>query len=903
MISSISTRHAPSQSFLAIILDPSFAENIQDKGWVVETEIAPDETWIMLQNVYAAPREQGWKLHISAGLPTAEIVLRRVLPVLLVETAEFKIIASLEKLAALNTGEYGISQIGKFITIYPNDDVQAVRLASALHAATAGLEGPTIPSDRPLLPGSLVHYRFGSFRERVMQTVAGSIVSILVTPDGDLIPDERPLLYRPPNWAVDPFLKAGVAAELKPPIVLIKNRYLFVSLLARSARGSVFRGVDITTRKTCIIKWAQRGALMQPGGRDARDRLRHEIEILRHLQDDARFPHIVSIEEQDNDLFLIVEDLQGQTLAEYIGDMASQGCFVTGEQVVAWGRDLASMLKALHERGLIYRDVKSRNVLVTPDGCLRVIDFDLVYDLNSQSPYSSAGTRGYMSPQQNIGECPAISDDVYGLGALLYFLATGAEPAIAPSEVSLLERPIRLLNPTISPFVDNIITHCLDPIPERRPSGMRSLIDKLGSVDHAMFLPPPLGDEGLYLNDELRYQYGLMARRLGDTLCHEAQLALGGQGYFWQTTDHARRDYPSIYNGNAGVVLVLAELVSIFQIPEHRDVLRQAALLLSTRSPTRMSAPGLYMGAAGLAAALLRVGQILNDSSLIEDAIEQAQAIAALPYLSPDLMAGAAGRLRFHLLLWDATHDQKQLHHAIQAGEYLLGWAKDAGKGALYWPMPKDRDGKAVNAIGFAHGAAGIGDALLDLFDVTGDERFLRVAQGATCWITNLRLPALNDGSGLTWPKIEGEGPTTTNWANGAAGIGRFLIHAAQCHALPEVFDLAARAARTVARGTRWQSPTLAHGLSGNIDCLLDMFQFTKDLAYLNEAASLAHILQAFLVEEDGILRCLSTPPKISSASYMTGYGGVTLTLLRLSDPERRPHHLSRLGFQYTRDE
>jgi hypothetical protein len=69
-----------------------------------------------------SPREQGWKLHFSATVVWAEEVLRQALPVLRREDASFKVAASLRTLDALNQGRWQISQIGKFITVYPNDD-------------------------------------------------------------------------------------------------------------------------------------------------------------------------------------------------------------------------------------------------------------------------------------------------------------------------------------------------------------------------------------------------------------------------------------------------------------------------------------------------------------------------------------------------------------------------------------------------------------------------------------------------------------------------------------------------------------------------------------------------------------------------------------------------------------
>jgi lantibiotic modifying enzyme len=101
------------------------------------------------------------------------------------------------------------------------------------------------------------------------------------------------------------------------------------------------------------------------------------------------------------------------------------------------------------------------------------------------------------------------------------------------------------------------------------------------------------------------------------------------------------------------------------------------------------------------------------------------------------------------------------------------------------------------------------------------------------------------------------------------------------------------------ARGTRYLNPVQCHGLAGGIEFLIDMAQFTGDPGYLNEAQSLARLLETFARESDGLLVFPSERPPAVSPSYMTGYGGIAMCLLRLADPGARPHQLSRRGFRW----
>ena len=324
--------------------------------------------------------------------------------------------------------------------------------------------------------------------------------------------------------------------------------------------------------------------------------------------------------------------------------------------------------------------------------------------------------------------------------------------------------------------------------------------------------------------------------------------------------------------------------------------------------------PGLYVGEAGLGAALLAAGQVLDDAALLALAATRGRWIATLPHTSPDLYHGTAGRLRFHLWLWDETGDPEHLDAALQAGNHLLAIAEDPGHGGVRWTIPPDYEAASGSAyLGYAHGTAGIADALLDLFKASADERFLATAQGAARWLARHARPVLDDDSGLTWPgltmhplspslhlRVDTEqGPF---WCHGATGIGRFFLHAAELEAFPDAWEIAARAARFAARGARWSGATQCHGLAGNIEFLLDMAQATGDRAYLAEARSLARLLDAFAGEQDGLLVFPSEDPDCFSPDYMVGYAGIAVCLVRLSDPDLQRHQLSRRGFRQHRN-
>lgn len=886
----VSTNGSPTPgsqpSFLPTVLNACAAQSLPH-AWDVRLSGAGPNAWVWAQHCGGKLPQQGWKLHISATVLAARQVLKRALPVLLAEDASFKVAGTLQMLARLNSGVEGLSQIGKFVTIYPNSDRQAVRLAKALHRATDGLPGPSVPSDRPLQPGSLVHYRYGAFVHMSIPNHLGGSFPGVRTPRGEMVRDERKPVYGAPEWATDPFISGGISVPPAEPNPLVAGRYLVISTLSMTARGTVHAAIDLLERRRCVLKRAYKHAAMGFDGTDAWDRLRNEASVLERLSPDHRFPQLFEVFEDGGELFLAMEDIDGETLDRHIGSLSKRGCHLTGSQVVAWGVELAEMLRTIHGKGLAYRDLKSSNIIVAPGGTLRLIDFDVAMDLEAPRPLYSPGTYGYLTREQERDEPPRVAHDIYALGAVLYFISTGAEPYLFPHHFDLLRREIRLVNPDISIELSNLIARCLHPDPSRRYE----------SAEDALTALKGLRPEGEGLHDELhistgeraRSRFRELARRVADTLCERA---LNGWVHaFGGEHEPAPRD---ISMGRAGAVLALAELCSELQDAGQMEILSEAAHDLARSQSARWKPfPGLYVGEAGVGAALLRAGQVLGDASLAYDAWARGRLVAGLPHSSPSLFNGTAGRARYHLLLWEETAGDEHLNAAIEAGERLLQSAEDAGDGGLRWTIPDGFGAHSGRAyLGYSLGAAGIGDVLLDLYEASGEERFLEGAKGAFRWIAANAVPALDDGTGLDWPKVEGEELSGGFWGHGASGIGRFLLHAAQLDAMPGAMELLIGAVRTAANGTRWAGPTIGYGLCGPIELLLDMYQWTGEGSYLRDAFALGEILESFALEQSGFLVWPSEDPHTITPSLMAGYAGVACTLVRLSAPERVPHLL-----------
>lgn len=846
--------------------------------------------WCLVEHPSAARPEQGWKLHVSANLHAALDILERVLDVLASFPTCFKFARSPEQLAALNEGAGSNSQIGKFVTVYPVDDAQAVALALALDRATLAASGPRIASDRPLRPGSLVHYRYGTFGSAYVQTPIGALVPTLRTPSGALVPDQRGTAFEPPSWASDPFVAAGVV-ELAPARPrLLAGRYFRTATIHEAPTSEVVLAVDIRDARRCVIKSVRDDLTLGDTTLPASSLLLREAEVLRALAG-AGVPAVHDTFHEHGRAYLVLEDIEGETFERTIAMRRETQQGVGSVELAAWARELAELLASVHAQGHAYLDLKPTNVIVTPSGRLRLIDFDAATLLGTTLE-RSRGTRGYVSPERALGGRFVASprEDVYALGAMLYLAASGAEPSQASHPLELLARPLARMAPHVDVRLAAIIARCLAHDPSERFADMPELLASLAAA--APFVDRAVPELGALRCVPRPSHWRARARALADTLLALATPVAGGEGLAWASTHSTGAGLASrdLNSGSAGALLALAELADELRDPALLEGVRRGARGLAG-APRPLGEPlaGLYVGEGGVIAALLRAAELLDDDEGLADAERRGAALAELPFGSPDLFNGSAGRLRVHLWLHAATSAPRQLAAAIACGEQLLEQATIDARGGWRWVIPPGYDGMSGDAyLGYAHGAAGIADALLDLWLVSGDERFAAAVRGTARWC--IRLAVERDaGRGVAWPAREGDPPAACHWCHGATGIGLFLLRAGVAGLVPEGLAWARRAGWSAARSARWASATQCHGLAGNLEFLLELHEHDREYAtaWQAEAEELATILDALAREREGRLSWPSESASVHSPDYMVGHAGVATCLLRLARPER----------------
>jgi hypothetical protein len=830
-------------------------------------------------------RGQGWKLHLSATPLSAPTVLVRVGRVLLARRCAFKFAADSTGVAALTDSRCERSGAGKFIAVYPADDAELRDLAEVLHDCTYGLPGPAILSDRPVAPGSLVHYRFGSFSGSATLTNDGCFETKLTAPSGALVPDSRHAWFSPPEWVKDPLSPQDDLTEggSSAPVLLGK-RFVAHIALRHANRGGVYRAVDTQNQSEVILKHARRHVGGGLDGSDVRDLLRHEAEMLDRLAPRGIAPRKLALFEHDRDLFLAEETIEGVTLERRIAALTRYDRGPPLPSVLAIARALIGLATAITEEGLACCDFNPTNVMVTPQGDLRLIDLEALVEPGT--PLVSMYSPGYGAPEQlraaQVAPAPASTVTLFGLGATLFFVATGIHPTLAtdvPAPRAVQER----LSPWLAALgADNHAALALAPLilglmadePDRRWSleQAQRFVDRIAATTVTAPRPRPVGAsvEGEQLES--------------DVLTHLVQSMTPDDPYrLWPALPGTESYDPcAVQHGAAGVLAVLTRAARVTTHAEVLPAIRTCATWIERRThkvPRRL--PGLYFGHSGIACALYEASRLLDDPQLEARARDLAESLPTR-WPNPDVCHGAAGTGLAQLHFWAATGDDEFAERADLCAQGILAAAERRDE-RIVWPIPAEFDSglAGVTHYGFAHGVAGIGTFLVLAGASLGRTQYLEAAGAAA---GTLAAAAVIDDDAAWWSSGEaGETlPRLAHWCSGSSGIGTFLIRLWQATGDTALRTLAHQAATAVHRN-RWNASTIScHGLAGDGDFLLDLAEITSEARYRAWADDLFTCLAARNVMRHQKVLIPDESGLDTTAGYGTGLAGILAFLMRL---------------------
>ncbi|MFD4973058.1 serine/threonine-protein kinase [Streptomyces sp. NPDC058424] len=275
--------------------------------------------------------------------------------------------------------------------------------------------------------------------------------------------------------------------------MLLADRYELEDLLGRGAVGEVWRASDQMLGRPVAVK------LLRAGERTDTARFRREAQIAACLN----HPNVVSMYDfgsHGDQLYLVMELVDGWSLAQ---ERALRGSLAPHE-ASGIAAQIAAGLSAAHRQGVVYRDIKPANVMLTPDRTVKIADFGIARFADEEASTLTAtgkilGTADYLAPERALGRPAQTASDVYSLGCVLYELLTGRPPfsgatslAVVQQHVGAAPPPPALLWGDIPQSLSDYLLQLLSKEPAQRPTATQAA-DWLSTTG---LTPPPAQSPG-----------------------------------------------------------------------------------------------------------------------------------------------------------------------------------------------------------------------------------------------------------------------------------------------------------------------------------------------------------------------------------------------------------------------
>ena len=241
---------------------------------------------------------------------------------------------------------------------------------------------------------------------------------------------------------------------------VIDGKYEILKEIGHGGMSIVYLAMDKRLNK----QWAVKEIRKRGSGKDDEivvNSLLAEANMMKRL-DHPSLPRIVDIIDNGITIFVVMDYIEGESLDKILNEYGAQ----PEELVIGWAKQLCDALSYLHSQkpSIIYRDMKPANVMLKPEGNIKIIDFGIAREYKEQNLADTTvlGTKGYAPPEQYSGQTDPRSD-IYALGMTMHHLLTGVDPRNGEAYAS-----VRQWNPELSEGIEIIIDKCVQPAAENR---------------------------------------------------------------------------------------------------------------------------------------------------------------------------------------------------------------------------------------------------------------------------------------------------------------------------------------------------------------------------------------------------------------------------------------------------
>jgi eukaryotic-like serine/threonine-protein kinase len=360
----------------------------------------------------------------------------------------------------------------------------------------------------------------------------------------------------------------------------VLGHYRIVEQIGAGGIGVVYRAHDERLRRDVAVKILAAGTLADDA---ARKRFHKEALTLSRLNH-PNIAIVFDFDSQDGIDFLVTEYISGTTL-----DAKIAGIALPEKEIVSLATQFSQGLEAAHQSGIIHGDLKPSNLLITADARVKILDFGLArwmphaselgLTVTAAETHEHMGTLAYMAPEQFRGASADIRSDIWGVGAVIYEMATGKRPFVEPTDLQLVSAILsnepnspRASNRQVSFGLEKIILKALEKDPSRRYQSAGALTADLQRIELGL-LPAvkpaqlPLEPAGLNGKQGSHYRVlGVLGGGVG--VVHKAEkLRL-------EATE--KKKYATIIV--ALVAMAVTGGMGVYAFVEHEQTLRERAL-------------------------------------------------------------------------------------------------------------------------------------------------------------------------------------------------------------------------------------------------------------------------------------------------------------------------------------
>jgi class III lanthionine synthetase len=758
--------------------------------WVV---LAPGDD---IERPHGRLPRQGWKIHVTAGLDTAEQTLGEVWDYCVPRLVSFKFLRAPHVLHTRNAKYACRESSGKLVTIYTENEARLTSILTELGDLLGGREGPYLLGGLRWANGPL-YVRYGGFVPRYCLSDSGGWEPAIEDPDGRLVPNRPTERFAPPPWVPLPaVLRPHIDDASDAPLTALP--FLVERVLHQSNGGGVYAAKDTRTGETVVLKEARPHTGLTLDGVDAVARLAHERSIMESLAGLAAVPAVRGYFTVGQRTYLVQDFVEGEPLAQLLRERlplndpaagAEQATEYTKWALRMYGR-VEEAVTEVHRRGVVFGDLHPFNVVVRPDDSVALVDFEAAARAGEAAAPDLAHP-GFAAPQDRVG----FDRDRYALACLrlALFLPLTRLLVLDRGKAAHLAEIIAAHFPVPRDFLDQAVAEIHRPkVGGHGADGDATPVDGAASAwahgEHPTLVPDTAGWE--------RARASLTAAILASATPERPDRLFPGD------IKHFRTGGLNIAYGAAGVLYAL-DATGAGRYPEYETWLVRQSL-----HPPQDAHIGFYEGLHGVA-------YVLEQLCRRDEALKVIDICMGTKWeqFTLDLRSGLAG-IALNLRHFAREAGEPSLYDAaVKAADIVADRLGGTDDGV------RNGGGAGRSRAGLLDGAAGPALLFIRMFEDSGDQAWLDRAAAALGRDLRHCVPGpdgtlyVNDGR-RTVPYLNG----------GAAGIA-IVLDEYLAHRLDGRFSAASAAIRRGVRLPFTMQSGLFNGRAGLLAYLAGRYQ------------------------------------------------------------------------------